>query len=118
MAMERTALTVLSDAVAAPLSPFFAKARRLLFVDLEANRRLLLFNREMSADWIVDQICAQGISRAVFGFVTADALLRLNEAGVDTRLGPCSVPAESLIERFHTLPSANTVVRLDTAIIP
>ncbi len=106
--MTEIAFTVCSDAPAAALSPFFAKAGWVLFVDPSTGERTHVCNRSGSSAWVCDEILSRGATRAVCGFIDGSALRRLIDAGVDVRLGPCSLPAQSLIECFDTLPNAAT----------
>ncbi|MFQ5959606.1 MAG: hypothetical protein ACE5LF_09580 [Alphaproteobacteria bacterium] len=52
------------------------------------------------------ELLRRKVRRVVCGFIDAHAAGRLAAAGLDVRLGPCSVPAESLIEQFESLPKA------------
>ena len=100
------ALTVRSDAPEAPLSPFFAKAGGLLLVDPSIHARVYLANPGGAKDWACEEILRREVSKVLCGFIGAACLRRFTVAGVDVRLGPCSVPAESLIDTFKSLPKA------------
>ncbi len=98
------ALMVRSDTPEAALSPLFAKAGWILFVEPATDSRALVRNRGRSSDWVCQEVLCRGARRLACGFIDPTALGRLTAAGVDVRLGPCSVPALELIERFATLP--------------
>lgn len=100
------ALTVCSDTATTALSPFFAKAGWVMFIDPSTGEKTYVCNRSGSSEWVCDEILGRGARRALCGFIDVGALRTLADAGVDVRLGPCSAPAERLIERFDSLPSA------------
>jgi len=98
------ALTVRHGGLEAKLSPFFAKAGGILFVEPTDGDVDFVPNRRGSSGWVCDEILDRRVRRVVTGFIGASAAHRLEEAGVDVRLGPCTVSASDLITRFHTLP--------------
>lgn len=98
------ALTVRHGDLEARLSPFFAKAGGILFVNPTGEAAEYVPNRRGSSAWVCDQILRRGARKVIAGFIGTSAARRLAEAGIDVRLGPCSVPAGDLIGRFHTLP--------------
>jgi hypothetical protein len=100
-------LTVSSDTATTALSPFFAKAGWVLFIDPSTGEKTYVCNRSGSSGWVCGEILGRGARRAVCGFIDVGALRTLADAGVDVRLGSCSSPAESLIGRFDQLPSAS-----------
>ncbi len=104
--MPHIALTVRSKAPGAPVSPFFAKAAGILLVGPSADDKVYVPNECGTSDWMCEELLRHKVRRVVCGFIDAHAASRLTAAGLDVRLGPCSVPAESLIERFEVLPKA------------
>ena len=104
--MKYTALTVRSNTPGTPVSPFFAKAAGILLVGASADDRVYVANEGGTSDWMCEELLRRKVRRVVCGFIDADAANRLVAAGLDVRLAPCSVPAESLIGRFRSLPRA------------
>ncbi len=100
------ALTVRHGGLEAKLSPFFAKAGGILFVDPTAGESDFVPNRRGSSGWVCDAILERRVRRVVTGFIGETAARRLEEAGIDVRFGPCTLSAYDLITRFHTLPRA------------
>ncbi len=98
------ALTVRHGGLDAKLSPFFAKAGGILFVNPAAGDIDFVPNRCGSSAWVCDEILGRRVRRVVTGFIGASAARRFEEAGIDVRFGPCTVSANDLIARFHTLP--------------
>jgi len=100
------ALTVRHGGLEARLSPFFAKAGGILFVNPTDDATDYVPNRRGSSAWVCDQILRRRARKVIAGFIGTSAARRLAEAGIDVRLGPCSIPAGDLIARFHELPQA------------
>lgn len=102
--MLRIALTISTARDDAPLSPFFSLAPWVMVIDTAGGEPLMLRNCQYNADHVVDLICGNLPAVAICGHIPAEAAQRMVEAGIDARIGPCSVPAMSLIERAHILP--------------
>lgn len=102
--MPRMALTVHSARPKAPLSPFFVKAQGLLFLDADLAEQAYLPNTGWSADWVCETILASGVRRLICSYIDACSMRRLDRAGIDVRLGPCSQPAVNLVDQFQHLP--------------
>jgi predicted Fe-Mo cluster-binding NifX family protein len=100
----RIALTISADKDDAPLSPFFSLAPWVMVIDTSGGEPEMLRNLHYNADHVVDLICRNLPALAICGHIPPEAAQRMAEAGVDTRIGPCSVPAMSLIDRAHILP--------------
>lgn len=105
-------MTVLTDKPEAPLSPFFARAPWIAIIDVATGQRILTPNRPRSIAFVVDQIFRIRPQLVICGYVDHESASRILEAGMDLRLGPCSVPASTLLQRVHTLPPVATVVNL------
>ncbi len=110
--MKSVVMTVLNDTPEAPLSPFFAHAPWIAFVDLATGRRDLTRNTQRSAAFVVEHILRIRPQLVICGYVDHESASRILDADMDLRLGPCSVPACTLLERVHTLPPVATVVDL------
>jgi predicted Fe-Mo cluster-binding NifX family protein len=100
----RIALTISADTDDAPLSPFFSLAPWVMVIDTSGGEPLMLRNCQYNADHVVDLICRNLSELAICGHIPAEAAQRMAEAGIEARIGPCSVPAMSLIDRAHILP--------------
>ncbi len=106
-------MTVLNDTPEAPLSPFFGRAPWIAFVDLATGRRTLTANAQRSTAFVVGHILQIRPQLVICGYVDHESASRILEAGIDLRLGPCSVPASALLKRVYTLPPVATVVDLE-----
>ncbi len=104
--MPRIALTVHHARPDAHLSPFFGKAQGLVVLDPALSERIYLPNAGWSADWVCATLLSSGVRRLICSYVDGRSMRRLGRAGIDVRLGPCSRPAESLVDRFRHLPAA------------
>ncbi len=100
----RIALTISADTDDAPLSPFFSLAPWVKIVDTSGGEPVMLRNLHHNADHVVDLICRNLPELVICGHIPPEAARQMAKAGVDTRIGPCSVPAISLIDRAHMLP--------------
>jgi len=99
------ALTVCANGLDTPLSPFFGLAPWLMVLDPKGAAPVWLRNSESSVAYMVELIRGQGPSLAICGHIPGDAALALIAAGIELRVGPCSVPARSLIPIAATLPT-------------
>lgn len=104
--MARVALTVHSDHPDAPLSPFFGKAQGLVILDPTVPERAFLPNVGWSADWVCEALFASGVRRLICSYIDDRSMRRLDRAGIDVRLAPCSQPAKSLVDQFPRLKTA------------
>ena len=87
-------------------APWFA------LVDLNTGKRALIPNPRRSTAFVVDQIFRIRPKFVICGYVDHESAARILDAGMDLRLGPCSVPASTLLQRVLTLPPVATVVDL------
>ena len=101
---DTIALIVSADAEDAPLSPFFAMAPWLMLVPGEGERTAIQRNAGFQADGLIDLIAGLAPNQVICGHIPPDAAERLMDLGIDVRVGPCSVPAISLVTRAHVLP--------------
>lgn len=104
--MSRTALTVHGFRPDSPLSPFFGKARYVLIVDSGETPISFTQNRAWTQDWVCRTIAKADVERVICGFIDSDSLQLLQEASIDVRVGPCSIPAIHLLQEFTDLPRA------------
>ncbi len=104
--MARVALTVHSSRPDAPLSPFFGKAQGLLVIDQQGSEQTFLPNLGWNADWVCATLFAHEIKRLICAYIDGKSARRLDRAGIDARLAPCSQPALGLVARFDWLPKA------------
>ena len=100
------ALTVVGRNLQSPLSPLFAKARWIARIEPDSDSLIYLANEERTKEGICDLLLERQIARLICGFIDPPSHRRLVAAGIDVRLGPCSVPALALIRRFDKLPPA------------
>lgn len=91
---------------AAPLSPFFERARWLLVFETESGVATWIPNRGSSGARLADRIVNAGAGAVVCGWIDGHSLARLGNAGVTVRLGPCTRPALSLAQSLAELPLA------------
>ncbi|MDP6351342.1 MAG: hypothetical protein QF827_03830 [Alphaproteobacteria bacterium] len=103
-AVKKVAMTVLSDREDASLSPFFARARWIALFDGPSGSIQFIRNRDASAAFVVEQICRAAPSVAICGHIDHESAQRFVDAGIDLRIGPCSVPAVSLLGQVDELP--------------
>ena len=104
--MPRIALTVHSSRPDAPLSPFFGKARGLLVIDQEGSEQAFLPNLGWNGEWVCATLFAHDVKRLICAYIDGKSSRRLDRAGIDARLAPCSQPALGLVARFDGLPKA------------
>lgn len=102
--MKLVAMTVLTKAPEARLSPFFTLAPWLMLLDGHRDERRHIPNQVWTADDLIDLICAEAPELLICGHIPPSAAQLAQRGGIDVRIGPCSVPATSLIGRAHTLP--------------
>lgn len=88
------------------LCPFFSKCDGVLLVN-HADRSVEFYpGRRANADSMCDLILKLRPSRIICGFIDGPETARLRAAGIDVRLGACSVSIEDLVSSFATLPKA------------
>lgn len=104
--MWTIALIVRSGAPKARLSPFFAKASGVMLVEPDSDDTRYIANDDGTSEGMCREILGHRVQRVVVGYIDAPAAHRLTKAGLDVRLGPCSLPVEDLIARFDELPRA------------
>jgi len=97
-------LTVQSQKARTPLSPFFGRARWLMAVANDGRGLQMIPNRDLTARFVVDQIIRLTPQTVICGYIDPKSAALLLKAGIDLRLGPCSVPASELIQSAVTLP--------------
>ena len=68
-----------------------------------------LKNTVPTDDDLVDLICRQMPETLIAGHVSSWGASRLIDAGIDVRIGPCSVPAKTLMSIADRLPTAPQV---------
>lgn len=90
----------------APLSPFFALARCIGVTDFRGKRYHIFESSKTGAADVTLQILDYGPRVLIAGFVPETAYEQLTAAGIDVRVGQCSVPAATLAPRFRQLPRA------------
>ncbi|HEX9645932.1 MAG TPA: hypothetical protein VGB88_00440 [Alphaproteobacteria bacterium] len=100
-------LTVGANRLDARLSPFFGLAPWVMVVEPLVAAPVWVRNTGGNIAHVVDLIRAQAPALAICGHIPADAALLMVEAGIELRIGPCSVPATSLIPLAATLPTPN-----------
>ncbi len=61
-------------------------------------------NREGTVDHLIELICAESPELLICGHIPPAAAQTAHRNGIDVRIGPCSVPATSLIGRADALP--------------
>lgn len=110
---RRIALLVLSGQPCAPLSPFYALAPYLGIADFRGVRHGALRTRRAGAVEITSRVLACRPRVLIAGFVPDDACQMLTAAGIDVRLGPCSMPASDVARRYQDLPRAAPAYELD-----
>lgn len=98
------ALLVSAPVLTAPLSPFFAHAPWLLIVDTGAGALFTISNRGRTRSWMAAELMDCEADRVLCGHIPRFAARALEKAGIDVRLGSCSVPAISMIADFEKLP--------------
>lgn len=99
----RTALTVRNTPVGPMLSPFFAKCQFVLFVDSVVNAAEWIRNYEGRATLVTAWILAGAAEHLICGHIDPATAAALRRAGIDVRLGPCTVPVEHLLATFDWL---------------
>lgn len=102
--LSPVALTVCADGLDAPLSPFFGLAPWVMVLEPEPGEPRWLRNTGGSADFVIELIRVQAPALVICGHVPDVAALHLIEAGIELRIGPCSVPAKNLIPIAASLP--------------
>ncbi len=103
--MIRLVLIVLRADETTPLPPFYGRAGWLLRVD-RSEQFTFIRNFGGTAKWVSRTVIDSEAEGLICAHVDADALTHLTAAGIDIRLGPCSVPAIELVGRFAELPRA------------
>ncbi len=89
---------------AAGLSPFFSKARWLLVFDTAAGDAHWSRNRDGRAERLCGLIRDAAPEVLVCGWIDDVSLQAVRAAGIDVRVGPCTVSALSLLGRLNDLP--------------
>lgn len=98
------AMTVLAKSAEARLSPFFTLAPWLMLLDSHNDEFRHIPNEVRTADHLIELICAQAPELLICGHIPPSAAEIAQRGGIDVRIGPCSVPATTLIGRAHALP--------------
>lgn len=110
---DTIALIISADVEDAPLSPFFAMAPWLMLVPGQGEPPVIHRNAGFRADGLMDLIAGLAPSQVICGHMPAEAAERLKKLGIDVRVGPCSVPAISLVSRAHVLPHPALASEID-----
>lgn len=104
--MPKVAFVVHPARLDAPLSPFFGKAQGLVILDPALPERTYLPNEGWNADWVCVTLLANGVRQLICSYIDGRSMRRLDWAGIDVRLAPCSRPAVSLVDQFQRLRTA------------
>lgn len=83
---------------AAALSPFYAKARWLLVLDVDGGVVTWIPNRHAAPSGLTAQLLASGASTLVCGWVDEASRCALEEAGMVVHIRPCTCAALSLAD--------------------
>ncbi len=97
-------MTVLANSPEARLSPFFTFAPWLMVLDKHNDQFRHIPNEDWTADLLIELICAEAPELLICGHIPPVAAQTAQRRGIDVRIGPCSVPATTLIGRAHALP--------------
>lgn len=106
LATGRIAVVVMYAGSTPLLCPFFSKCDGILLVNCADRSTEFYQGRRANADSMCDLILRLRPSRIICGFIDGPATARLRAAGIDVRLGACSVSIEDLVSSFATLPEA------------
>ena len=98
------ALTVLARSPDAPLSPLFGLAPWLLLHKGQYNAPSLVPNQARTVDHMVELIRGVTPEVLICGNIPKAAAAELMRFGIDIRIGPCSVPARTLVVCRSALP--------------
>ena len=98
------AMTVLANTPSAKLSPFFTLAPWLMVFDGQREEFRHIPNQDWTADDLTDLICAEAPELLICGHIPLKSAQTAQSQGIEVRIGPCSVPATTLIGRAHALP--------------
>jgi len=97
-------MTVLAKSPEARLSPFFTLAPWLVVLDKHSAQFRHIPNQDWTADHLIELICAEAPDLLICGHIPPGAAQTAQRNGIEVRIGPCSVPATTLIGRAHALP--------------
>lgn len=61
-------------------------------------------NQDWTAEDLINLICAEAPELLICGHIPLSAAQIAQDRGIEVRIGPCSVPATTLIGRAHALP--------------
>jgi len=103
---SRIALLMGEKEDGASLSPFFVWAPWVMVEDPTWREPLWLQNTKCTVEHLQGLLLSQKPDFVVCGYVPSEAVETMREAGIDVRLGPCSVPARELINQVRSLPRA------------
>ncbi|MDP6012462.1 MAG: hypothetical protein QF629_02795 [Alphaproteobacteria bacterium] len=101
---HKVALLVSDEADNAALSPFFSLAPWLMLVRSHGERPVIQRIDDHDSEGLISFIAGLAPALMICGHIPSDAAKRFTDAGIDVRVGPCSVPAISLVTRAHVLP--------------
>jgi hypothetical protein len=102
----RVAVLVMVASGAPTFCPFFGKCDGFLVIDRANNIREFYPNEDRTADSLCDLIVQSGAGRLVCGFIPELAKRRLRAAGIDIRLGACTLYVDELAQCACALPRA------------
>ncbi len=102
---SRTAILVMNTTGGPILCPLFAKCDGLLLFESDGSSHFLR-NTEGAARGLTDHILNVHPDRLLCGFISTAERQVLAAAGIDIRLGSCSVAVDELVKSFATLPKA------------
>ena len=111
---SRIVMTVVSRRMETVLSPLFRFAPWVMVAIDGESDQTFLENTARTDDELVDLICRQMPEMLIAGHVSSWGASRLIDAGIDVRIGPCSVPAKTLMPIAKRLPTTPQVMDLGT----
>jgi predicted Fe-Mo cluster-binding NifX family protein len=98
------AMTVLAKSNESRLSPFFGLAPWLLLHQTPSDELRLIPNEGRTVENMVALIRDISPNTLICGHIPTEVAADLSSAGIEVRIGPCSVPARDLVPRAASLP--------------
>ncbi len=89
---------------AAALSPFYAKAKWLLVLDVDSGVVTWMPNRRAEPNGLTAQLLASGAGALICGWVDDASRRALEGAGMVIHIRPCTCAALSLAETLAPMP--------------
>jgi hypothetical protein len=106
MAARTTAMLVINSRSGPVLCPFFSKCDGVLLMDRTGEPTGFHRCNRSDANSLCDLILALNPDALVCGFIAEAERQRLQQAGIDIRLGSCSCSIDELFAGFPNLPHA------------